>query len=160
MAHRLDDGREVRGRRATAAAHDVDAVFGDELRQVFGQCVGGQVVVHLAVDDTGQAALGMHDSAMGAVSDSVRRGSYISTGPVAQLSPTRRRRGAQRGDGRTDLGAGQHAPGQFDGDLGLDRYDAPWRTMARWHAAMAALPERRSNIVSTIKRSTPPSRSP
>jgi hypothetical protein len=37
----------------------------------------------------GNPALGRHESGIGAVSLSCRSGSYISTGPVAQLSPMR-----------------------------------------------------------------------
>ena len=53
-----------------------------------------------------------------------RRASLISTGPVAQLRPTTSTCIAlEHGEGRPDLGAGQHATGQLDRDLDLDRDD-------------------------------------
>jgi len=116
---RLD---RVRGRRAATTAHDLDTVFGHELRQVLGEGFGRQIVVHLSFDDAGQAGVGRQARGIGAVSLNWRSGSYISTGPVAQLRPIRSTpSGTEGGDRRADLGAGQHASGEFYGDLGLDR---------------------------------------
>ena len=52
-ANRLHNLIEVRGRRAATATHNLDAVLGDELRQMFRERLGRQVVVHLSLDDTG-----------------------------------------------------------------------------------------------------------
>ena len=57
-AQRLDHRGEVRGRRPAAAADRRHAELGHEAVEVLGQLVGRQVVVHLAVDDRGQAGVG------------------------------------------------------------------------------------------------------
>ena len=55
--------------------------------------------------------------------DRWRRCSPISAGPVAQLMPmTSGSHGVERGERGADLGAGQHAAGELDGDLHLDRH--------------------------------------
>ena len=103
----------------------------------------------------------MHASGIGADSLSWRSGSYISTGPVAQLSP---RTSTPRGASAV-IAAPISVPGSIRPVssivtctwIGTTR---PAATIARWHAAMAALPDRRSNIVSTRSRSTPPSSRP
>jgi hypothetical protein len=109
----------------------------------------------------GSPALGRQEIGMGALSLNWRSGSYISTGPVAQLRPMTSMPSV--------LSAVMAAPISVPGNMrpvismvtwawiGTMR---PWRTIARWHAAIAALPESRSNMVSTSSRSTPPSSSP
>ena len=55
--------------------------------------------------------------------DRCRSASPISTGPVAQFEPDHvDLHGVEDGEGRADLGAGQHAPGQLDRHLRLDRH--------------------------------------
>ncbi len=122
---RLDDAREVFGRGATAAADHLHAVLGDESGEVLGERVGREVVVHLAVDDARQAGVGQAGDRHG-------RGLAQLTQRLVHLDGSRRAvepddvdaQRTERRDRGPDLGAGQHASGQLDGDLGLDRHDA------------------------------------
>ena len=116
------------GRRGPAAAADRgDAEFGDEAVQVLGQVLGGQVVVHPAVDHRWEARVGDAGDRDAAGRREVAQG-------LAHLDRTGRAveaddvdlHGVEDGEGGADLGARQHAAGQLDRDLGLQR-DEPVR---------------------------------
>ena len=123
--HRLDDSSQVLGRRPAAPAHHLHAVFGDEAREVLGQRVGRQIVVHLALDDAREtgvrhAGQGQH----GAVRERAQRLVHLhGSGRAVKTDDVDAER-RERGDGRPDLGTGQHPSGEFDGDLHLDGHDA------------------------------------
>ena len=53
-----NDGAEMLRGGATAPADHADAVFGDEAGVVSSQLLGGQVVMHAALHDGGQAGIG------------------------------------------------------------------------------------------------------
>ena len=100
-------------------------------RVVLGQLVGREVVVHLAVDHRRQAGVGQagdrHAGVLGQVAEVLahlgRAGGAVEADDVG---PQR----VEGGEGGADLGAGQHAAGQLDGDLDLERHLAargrPW----------------------------------
>ena len=113
------------GGGATAAAHDLDAVVGNELGEVLGETLGGEVVVHLAVDDAGQAGVRQTGQRhRGRLAELAQRLVHFDwTGGAVKANGVDAE-GAERGNRGTDLGTGQHAAGQFNRDLGLDWYDA------------------------------------
>ena len=83
---------------------------------------GREVVVHLAVDHRRQAGVGQardrHPAVLGQVAEVLvhlgRAGGAVEADDVGA-------HGLQGGEGGADLGAGEHAPGELDGDLDLDR---------------------------------------
>ena len=117
----LDDGPQVLGRGAAAAADDRHAELGDEPVVVLGQLRRRQVVVHLAVDHRRQPGVGQagdrHPAVAGQVAEVLvhlgRAGGAVEADDVGP-------HGVEGGEGGGDLGAGQHPPGQLDGDLDLD----------------------------------------
>jgi hypothetical protein len=117
---------DVLGRGAAAAADDADAQLLDETGLVLDELLGGEVVVHLAVDDRGQPGVGHdddgHPAGLGQVAHVL--GHFDRAGGAVDADDVRAHRieGHQRG---RDLGAGQHAPGELDGHLHLDRDLAP-----------------------------------
>ena len=121
-ARRHDLG-EVLGRRAAAAADDRDPELADEHRQVLGERVGGQVVVHLAVDDRRQAGVGQRRDRRARLSGEVPQRlvhlDWAGRAVHADDVGLHRVEGAQ---GRADLGAEQHPAGELDRHLHLDRH--------------------------------------
>ena len=118
----LDDPTDVLGAGAAAAADDLHAHLGDEAPVVLGQLVRGQVVGHLPVDHRGHAGVGQardrHAGVLGEVAEVLAH--LVGPGGAVEADDV----GAQRVDrrqGGADLGAGQHAAGQLDGDLDLER---------------------------------------
>jgi hypothetical protein len=119
---RLGQTADVLGRGAAAAADDADAQLLDEAGLVLDELLGGEVVVHLAVDDRGQPGVGHdddgHPAGLGQVAHVLghldRSGSAVDADDVGAHRIERNQR-------RRDLGAGQHAPGELDGHLHLDR---------------------------------------
>ena len=57
IAAAFNNSGEMLGRCSAAAANDVHAKFGDESFMVVGQTFGGEVVVHMSVDNTGQTSI-------------------------------------------------------------------------------------------------------
>ena len=117
----LDEPGDELGGGAAAAAHDLHAEVGDEAGLVGDEVLGGEVVVHGAVDDARQPGVGQAGDRDAAVLAEV----------AEVLAHLGRARGAvdaddvdvQRVDGRegrADLGAEQHAAGELHGDLRLD----------------------------------------
>ena len=122
-AYGLDDAREVLGRRHTAAADH--AILRHEFGEVLGQALGSEVVVHLALDDTGQSRVGQarqrHRRGLG---QGAQRFVHLDRAGGAVEPQHVDAEGTQRRDGRANFGAGQHAPREFNGHLGLDGHDA------------------------------------
>ena len=127
---------------AAAATDDVDAEVGDEAAVELDELLGGQVVVHVAVDHRGQPGVGQHRDRCARVRRQVPH-------VLAHLLGTRRAVDAdhvgahrvERHERGTDLGAGQHAAGQLDGHLGLDgdlAADLGHRLAAAVHARLDA----------------------
>jgi hypothetical protein len=77
----------MRRRRAAAAADEIDPVLGDEALQPHRHFVGRQRIFGLAVDQFGQAGIGLHRDQPSQFSDRNLTCSAISCGPVAQFSP-------------------------------------------------------------------------
>ena len=86
-AEGLDDGGEVGGGGSAAAADEVDAVDLDEFAEPAAEFGGGEREVGLAVDDLGQAGVGLDADARVLWRARWRTYSLISRGPVAQLRP-------------------------------------------------------------------------
>ena len=108
----------------------------------------------------GSPALGRQETGMAAWPVRWRRGSNISAGPVAQLSPITSTSMASR--------AQRAAPISVPGSMVPVSSMVTWAWMGTWRPAdrmarraplMAALACRRSNTVSMMIRSTPPSMS-
>ena len=99
-------------------------------------CVGREVVVHLAVDHRGQAGVGQardrHPAVLGEVAQVLAHlrgpGGAVEADDVGP-------QGVEGGEGGADLGAQQHAAGQLDGDLDLERHlpaeRRPWPAGSR-----------------------------
>ena len=122
----LHDFREVFGRRAAAATHDRYPELGDEHREMLGEGVRSQVVVHPPVDDRGQAGVGKRREQRARLSREVTK----------RLVHLDRSRGTVHADdiwfhrlegakGRPDLGTEQHPARELDRHLDLDRHLAP-----------------------------------
>ena len=108
---------------ATAAADHADAQLGDEPGLVLDELLGGQVVVHLAVDHRRQPGVGQardgDPGVLGQVAEVLVH--LAGSGRAVESDHV----GSHRVEGRqggADLGAGQHAPGEFHGDLHLERH--------------------------------------
>ena len=117
----FDDRLQVLGPRATAAANNAHAVFGDELLVVVGQLLRLQKVDCTATLVLRQPSIGQNGNMLGRVRAQVpdrivhlfRAGSAVQTdrSDVEHL---------QRGERRANLGAKQHGAGSFQRDLHLD----------------------------------------
>ncbi len=122
----VDDGCDVVGSRAAAAADHPHAELLDEVRKVACQFLGGEVIRHLTIDHLGQP--GVRDARnrnAGVRREVAKRLVHLfRTGCAVQTDDV----GAEGIDGRersADLGAGEHPAGQLDGDLHLERHLAP-----------------------------------
>ena len=94
--------------------------------QVRGELVGGQVVVHLAVDDRRQPGVGDHRDRHAAVLGQVPDVLAHLAGAGGAVEPDHV--DAERFDDvvrGADLGSRQHRARQLDGDLCLDRHLSP-----------------------------------
>ena len=117
-------GGEVRRRGAAAAADGRDAELGDEAMEVLGQLVGGEVVVHHAVDHRGQAGVGDAGDGHPAGGRQMAQGlAHLDRSGGAVEADHVDLHGIEHGQGGGDLGAWQHAPGQLDRHLDLQRHD-------------------------------------
>ena len=131
MLRRTGGRREVRGhggqpldelrRGAATAADDLHAQLLDEAALVGLQLLGGQVVVHLAIDDGGQTGVGQHrdrdPGVLGEVADVLAHLGGAGGAVEPDDVDVQRVDGGERS---ADLGAHQHAPSELHGDLGLD----------------------------------------
>ncbi len=124
----LDHRGQVVRRGAAAPADGGHAELGDEAVQVIGQALGREVVVHLAVDHRREArirdagdgdAAGPRQMAQG-LAHLHRSGGAVEADHVDL-------HGIEHGQGGADFGAGQHAAGQLNGHLRLQRHDPPQR---------------------------------
>ena len=141
FSHRLHDSREVCGGGATTSTHCGDAVVSDKASEVLGETFGGEVVVHLAVNDAGQSRIRQTRQGNGR---GVRQRAqwlvhfYRPGGAVKTQHVNAHRK--QGGNGRPNFRAGQHAPSEFDRHLCLNRHDAPvshHRSVARRDGGLA-----------------------
>ena len=135
----LHHRRQVGRRGATAAADRRDTEFGDEAVQVLGQVLRGQVVVHLAVDHRRETRVGDAGDGDAAGRREMAQGlaHLDGTGGAVEADDVDLH-GVEDGEGSADLGARQHAAGQLDRDLGLQR-DEP---VQRHHGAPGAVDRR------------------
>ena len=125
---RLDQGLDVLDGGAAAAADDLHAELADEPALVLGQLVGGEVVVHLPLDDRRQAGVGQARDRHAGVLEEVAEVLAHLRGPGGAVDPDDvGPHGVERGQRGADLGAGQHRAGELHGDLHLDRDLAPGR---------------------------------
>ena len=124
-AQRVDDGGQVLGRGPAAPADDGHAELGHEAVQVLGQLVGCEVVVHVAVDHRREARIrdaGDRDAA--GPRKVAQRLAHLDRAGGAVEADHVDLHGIEHGQRGADLGAGQHAPGQLDGHLALQRHVA------------------------------------
>ncbi len=125
IGDRVDEPGDELGRGATAPADHLHAEFGHEAGVVGDEFLGGQVVVHRAVDHARQPGVGQtrdrHAAVLGEVAEVF--GHLHRAGRAVDADDVDAQR-VDRGERRSDLGAGEHAAGQLDGDLGLDRHRA------------------------------------
>ena len=123
VAAPLDDGSQMLGGRAAAAAHDVDAQLGDEPGMVLGELLRCEVVVHMAVDHAGQTGIGdagdRHAGVGGEMSEVLSHLDGTGRAVDADDIGTQGIDGGERGG---DLGAREHATGEFHRDLHLQRH--------------------------------------
>ncbi len=119
----VDDRLEVLGARPAAAADHVHAQLGDEPGVVLGQLVGREVVVHLPVDHRRQAGVGQAGDRYPAVLGEVAQMLVHLGGTGGAVDADDVGAKCVEGDqGGADLGAGEHAAGQLDRHLDLERY--------------------------------------
>ena len=84
--------------------------------------VGREVVVHLAVDDRGQAGVGeARDRDAGVLAEVAEVLAHLGRAGGAVDADDVGAHGVERGQRGADLGAGQHRAGELHGDLHLDR---------------------------------------
>ena len=118
----LDHGGQVGRRRAAAPADGGHAELGDEAVQVLGQALGRQVVVHLAVDDRREAGVGdAGDRDAAGPREVAQRLAHLDRAGGAVEADDVDLHGVEHGQRGADLGAGQHAAGQLDRHLRLQR---------------------------------------
>ena len=132
----LDDGGQV-GRRGPAAPADGGhAELGHEAVQVLGQVLGRQVVVHVAVDHRREARIGDagDGDAAGPRQVAQRLAHLDRAGGAVEADHVDLHR-IEHGERGADLGAGQHAAGQLDRHLRLQRDVA----VQRHHGAPGAV---------------------
>ena len=133
------------GRGAAAAADDRHAELGDEAGEVLGQLLGGEVVVHVAVDHRRQAGVGQaRDGQPGVLGQVAQVLAHLGRPGGAVEADDVGPHGVEGGEGGADLGARQHAAGELDGDLDLERDLASGRGHGPRQPMMAALAWRRS----------------
>ncbi len=125
---RVDHRGQVGGRRPAAATDHRHAELRDELAVELGELVRAQVVVHLAVDDRGQAGVREAGNREGGVAGEVAQGleHLCRTGRAVEADhvDVHRLERAQRGP---DLGSREHRSGQLDGHLCLQGNLPPHR---------------------------------
>ena len=122
-AQRLHHGFQVGRGGAATSSDDVDAELGDEAAVVVGQLLGGEVVVHLALDHGRQAGIGQarhrHPGVSAQVTQVLAHFGW-SRGAIEpdDVGP----QGVQGRESSPDLAAHEHASRRLDGDLDLDRH--------------------------------------
>ena len=124
-------------RRGPAATPDRrDAEFRDEPVQVLGQALGREVVVHLAVDHRGEPRVGdAGDRDAAGPREVPQRLAHLDRTGGAVEADDVDLHGVEDGERGADLGARQHASGQLDRHLGLERHVA----VQRHHGAPGAV---------------------
>ena len=121
----LDHRGQVRRRGPAAPADGRDAELGHEAVQVLGQVLGGEVVVHLAVDHRREAGVGDAGDRDAAGRRQVAQGlAHLDRTGGAVEADDVDLHGVEHGERGADLGAGQHAAGQLDRHLDLQRHPA------------------------------------
>ena len=119
----LDDRGQVGRRRPAAPADGGHPEFGHEPVQVLGQVVGREVVVHLAVDHRREARIGdAGDGDAAGRREVAQRLAHLDRSGGAVEADHVDLHGVEHGERGADLGAGQHAAGELDRDLGLERH--------------------------------------
>ncbi len=118
---RLHHRGQVRRSRAAASPDHRDAELADELAVEFGQLLGGQVIVHGAVDHGGKAGIGQaRHRDRGVTSEVVQRFEHLGRSGRAVEADDVDIHGFESTQRGTDLGAGEHGAGELDGDLHLE----------------------------------------
>ena len=116
------------GGGAAAPADHVHPQLGDVPREVVGELVGADVVVHAAVHHLREPGVGdaghRHGGLLGEHPEML---AHLGRAGGAVQPEHRRAQGGQGGQRRADLGAGQHPAGHLNGDLNLQRHLPPDR---------------------------------
>ena len=132
----LDHRGQVRRGGPAAPADGRHAELGDEAVQVLGQVLGREVVVHLAVDHRREARIGdAGDGDAAGPRQVAQRLAHLDRSGGAVEADHVDLHGVEHGQRGADLGAGQHAAGQLDRHLGLQRHPA----VERDHGAPGAV---------------------
>ena len=121
-------GGQVLGCGPAAPADDGHPELGHEAVQVLGQIVGREVVVHQAVDHRREARIrdaGDRDAA--GPRKMAQRLAHLHRPGGAVEADHVDLHGVEHGERGGDLGPGQHAPGELNGDLALQRHVAVQR---------------------------------
>ncbi|CAB4609540.1 unannotated protein [freshwater metagenome] len=118
----FNDGREMFRSCSAAAADDVHAKFGDKPFVMFGESLGGEVVVHVAIDNAGKTSIRNARNGHAGVSRKMTKvlAHFHRTSRAINADDI----GMQRIDCRecsSDFGAGQHSAGELHRDLHLKR---------------------------------------
>ncbi len=124
----VDHGGHVSRRGPAAASHGRHAELGDEAVEVVGQLVGGQVVVHLAIDHRRESRVRNAGNGDPAGRRQVTECLAHLHGPRGAVQADYvDSEGVEHGQGGANLGSGQHAARQLDGHLRLEWDDAVQR---------------------------------
>ena len=121
----LDHRGQVRRGGPAAPTDGRDAELGHEAVQVLGQVLGREVVVHVAVDHRREARIGdAGDGDAAGPRQVAQRLAHLDRSGGAVEADDVDLHGVEHGERGADLGAGQHAAGQLDRHLGLQRHPA------------------------------------
>ncbi len=144
----LHHSPEMVGGGPAAPADDAHPHLGHEPLQMVRQLLRREVVVHLAVHHRGQAGVGLRGDGHAAVLGQVAHGlAHLGRSRGAVEPDDVGAHGVEGGQGGADLGAGEHAPGELDGHLHLERYAPP----GAHHGALARV-QRRLGLEQVVDR--------
>ena len=117
----INNGSEMFRSCSAAATNDVHAEFGDKPFMMFGKSLGGEVVVHVAVNNAGKTSIrnarnghaGMCCEMTEVLTHFHRTSRAVDADDVGM-------KGINCCEGSGDFGTGQHASGEFHCDLHLN----------------------------------------